>query len=280
MTALNWLLEDFTEKEAIVRLATSVRRQGHRVVNATEVSAETPFEDFFRAEDCVMSHCSIQSAEIIARRTSWRPGVFCNFQEYRCSQYYPALSRYLFNDEYILLPFGELRRRKEFIFDVVGSSDCVFVRPDSGFKVFSGIVLEKDRFEQDLENLGFGKIAPHELVVLAFPQNIQREWRLFATREGVVTGSQYRHGRKELSTEIPDEVRRFADDIAKSGGYWPDPVFSLDICENRKGELFLLEFGCFSCSGLYAADTDVLAEVVSQKAIEFYEAGSNVYREP
>jgi hypothetical protein len=270
--SLKWLIEAYTEKEEMEGFVKSIKNLGYECIETTKIPSYMSVDDYFEDDSCVISHTSIQTAAEIYHKKKWYPGTFCNFKEYRCSQFYPILGKYLFNADYIMLPYGDLVRRKEFIFDTIGSEGHVFIRPDSGFKTFTGTLLEQDRFEKDLPNLGYGAIDPSELVVLAPPRNIQREWRIFATKEGVITGSLYRVGEeKQLSKDVPQEVYDYANEIATKGGYWPDPVFSIDICRGKDDNLYLLEFGCFSSSGTYHSNSDLLASVVSKKAIEIYE---------
>lgn len=268
--SLKWLVEAYTEKEEMEEFVRSIKKLGYECIESTKIPSYMSVEDYFKEGECVISHTSIQTAGEILRK-QWYPGSFCNFKEYRCSQFYPILAKYIFNSDYIILPYGDLLRREEFIFNTIGTNNCIFIRPDSGFKIFTGTVLEREKFALDLPRLGYGDIDPHELVVLAPPRNIKREWRIFATKEGVITGSQYHTEQgKILSKEVPKEVYDLANEIAIKGGYCPDPVFSLDICQSINDELKLLEFGCFSSSGIYMADTDLLADVVSKKAIEHY----------
>jgi hypothetical protein len=273
MTTLHWYLENYTEKEAMAKLEASIIKQGFPCTNASNFQENNTPEPY-KHLDCVISHCSIQSALHITNQKSWIPGVFCNFNEYKCTQYYPVLSKYIFNDHYLILPYGDVLRRKHFIFDTVGYKDTVFIRPDSGFKPFPGKLLFKEHFETDINNLGFGTLPPSELIIFATPHNINREWRLFVTNERVITASQYQHNGKSLAPDAPRDVVALTEEILKVG-YHPDPVFSIDICESPSGDLHLLEVGCFSCSGIYAANTDLLVETVSQKAIETFELMQN-----
>ena len=268
---LNWLVECYTEVENTDRIIVSIKKQGYKYVDKRAIPGYMDIDDYFKPNCCLISYCSIQTAGEILRK-SWYPGVFTNFNEYKCSQFYPLLSKYLFNNDYLMLPYGELLRRKDFLYDTLGSNDCIFVRPNSGFKVFTGTIIEKERFEKDINRLGYGDIPKEEIVLIAYPRNINREWRFFATKEGVITGSLYRQSnQKTLSSTFPEDAKLLADEIAKSNIYFPDPIISIDICEDKNGDFYLLEIGCFSCSGMYDCDTDILVEVASKEAIKAYE---------
>jgi len=61
-------------------------------------------------------------------------------------------------------------------------------------------------------------------------------------------------------------------DLAQSTAdrYCPDRVWVCDICQTRLKYYYVLEIGCFSCAGLYAADMDIVAKEVSNAAYNEY----------
>ena len=46
-----------------------------------------------------------------------------------------------------MLPYGELKRKKDYLFKLFGDNDFIFVRPDSGFKTFTGDVVNYNNYE-------------------------------------------------------------------------------------------------------------------------------------
>src|SRR5580693_8024017 len=91
--------------------------------------------DVFKEEDCVIFFGSIGMAEIIKRKTKWIPGVYHNEPQYKCSYYYPRLSKFLLNENYMILPYGELLRQKNFLYEHLGNGDMIFIRPNTGSKL-------------------------------------------------------------------------------------------------------------------------------------------------
>jgi hypothetical protein len=87
---------------------------------------------------CVVFHGSIALATRIADDALWQPGAWFTRENYNCSTYYCHLAPFLLNADYVMLPFGELRRRKQFLFDHFASDGAIFVRPDSVAKSFTG----------------------------------------------------------------------------------------------------------------------------------------------
>lgn len=265
MSLLTWFIENHNNRDDIEKLYYSVRKQGYHLVESRaknfDINKEIP------SYTCVISSCSPETAYRISKRDKFIPGVFCDFDQYKCSQYYPILGQWKFNENYIILPYGDLLRRKKFIFDYLSSSNCIFIRSDNKFN-FPGRLIEQRTYDRDISRLGLGSIEHDTLVIIAIPKFPKREWRIFVAEDGIITGSQYKHhGRAKLDKNIPTLVADFAINIINYGQYLPDEVVAIDICEDIKGDLYLMDIGPFSCSEIYQADTDLLVEAVSEKAI-------------
>lgn len=221
----------------------------------------------FPEEACVIFHGSLQTARRLQQKARWIPGVYANLPNYECTHYYAYLAKYLLNSDYVMLPFGELNRRKDWLLRTVGNNGCVFVRPSSGFKIFTGKVVDERTWEKDVELLGLYDVDPHRVVVVAEPRNIRREWRLVVVDKTVVTASLYREdGERCLSADVSPEVLLYGQEIA-AGDFQPDRAWTLDICEVSEG-LRLLEIGSFSCAGLYACNSASVVDAVSRVALE------------
>ena len=202
----------------------------------------------------------------IQLKRRWTPGGWCTFDNLHCAVYYCYFGKYLLNEQYTLLPAIEAARQALRIFDQYAADGKVFVRPAIARKVFNGSCFDIERFRSSLTQ----RIDPREQVVVSAPKPIGREWRVFVAHDKVITGSQYANlGRAERSSEFPDEVRAFAQNILKEQRWRPDPLFTLDICESS-GQLAVVEINGFSCSNPYHADLDAIinaVENVSQSAL-------------
>ena len=185
---------------------------------------------------------------------------------YLCTSYYPKLSQFLLNAPYIMLPYGELIARKEFLFDTLGNNGCLFVRPNGGSKSFTGKVMEYDRFDRDVELAGFYDVSHNELVVVAEPKNITHEWRFIATKHGGIISESLYGKQKDCKHEEMLFARKLAIEVCYL--YLPDTAWSIDICRLYDGSYRLIEIGCFSCSGLYENDLNQIVRNVSFEAIE------------
>lgn len=266
---VKWLLEDSVFDENIETLKTAICSQGMKF----KIHRYVPFEgtqqfiDLFDKNDCVVLYGSIQFAQQVKRVAPWVPGVYCDTPKYECLYYYPRFGKWLLNHDYVMLPFGELHRRKDFLLSTVGENGCVFVRPSSGLKMFTGKVIAGETWDKEIDLFALYEPSPESLVVVARPINLKREWRLVVVDNKVVTASQYRDGRNSTRTSnVPQEMLDFSNKVLNEIDYRPDPVWVLDICETNQGELCVLEVGCFSCAGLYNCDINVVVQAVSKVA--------------
>ena len=267
-----WLISEMggtTYQDGCDALKNALKRQGieYKIAEDDHFLSETTYLNLFRPEDCVVFIGSLEFAEKVKAAAKRVPGVYHNVPAFECTYYYPRLGQYLLNDNYIMIPYGELLRQKEFLYEHVGNQDVVFIRPNTGSKLFTGRPVYREHYEKDVERtLGFYDVQPEALVVVAEPQNLDGEWRFIAVEGRIVTGSQYRNklGPK-IHEDYPQEAFDLASEIASK--FQPDPVYCVDICyREHYNDYRLLEVGCFSCAGLYACDKDVIAEEVSQLA--------------
>lgn len=274
---VEWLIDASVFYDSYEELAAAVARQGHtvRLLNRPRPpygwdDTDGAYRRAFPEGACVVTHADIDLVHRILADGIWTPGAFATPGHSDCSHYFSHFGRFLLNQDYCMLPFGELRRRAEFLFDLFGRDGRIFVRPDSALKLFTGQVVSHDSLERDLEHLAFYEFPIESLVVVSSPKAIEAEWRFIVAGQRVVAGSQYKRGTEQaLSADVPTEVRRFADEVAASG-YIPDPVWVMDLCRTTDGADHLLEIGSFSFANLYACDNDAVVRAVSEVAWEIH----------
>ena len=142
---VNWLIDADMFAGYRDQLVAAIHDQGH---GAKLIHAPSPpfrwddvgcsYRETFPEDACVISHGDIELVTRIRQERRWTPGAFCTVENFTCSHYACWYGEYLLNRDYIMLPFGELDRCKEFLFDSVGRDDRIFVRPDSPLKLFTG----------------------------------------------------------------------------------------------------------------------------------------------
>ncbi len=251
------------------QLIAAIHDQGHTVklINAPSPpfrwdDVGCSYRETFPEDGCVISHGDIELVTRIHHERRWTPGAFCTIENFACTSYTCWYGEYLLNRDYIMLPFGELDRCKDFLFDSVGRDDRVFVRPDSPLKLFTGQIATRDTFSADLDFMGFYEFPVNSLVVVSSPKTIKNEWRFVVANGKVVAGCQYKTA-DDLDYQPDYDSNAF--DLAKSIAsiaYEPDPVWIMDICKSLDNSYHLLEIGGFSFADLYACNmADVVAAV-------------------
>jgi hypothetical protein len=266
---VNWLLERDTFEENLEPMVEAIKQQGMvcKIHDYVPFEGDEAYLKLFGKEDCVVFYGSLQFADQIRKQTKWIPGLYYTKPRYDCVNYYPALGELLLAQSYIMLPYGCLKRQRDFLFEHVGNNNAVFIRPSSGHKLFTGKVVLKEDYEKDVDFLGFYDVPPETVVVVSEPRNLTNEWRFVIVDGKVVAGSQYKNdvGTK-LSEDYPAEAAALAQKAA--GLYNPDRAWVMDICQTKDGEYFVLEIGAFSCAGLYVCNKSAVVRAVSRIALE------------
>lgn len=255
------------------QLIGALERNGHKAVT---IHAPRPpyrwddigcsYRETFPEDSCVIAHGDIELVTRVANERRWNPGAFCTVDNYLFSSYSVHLGSFLLNSEYAMLPFGELNRQREWLFNTFGQNGSIFVRPDSPLKLFTGQIAKSETFDADLEYMAFYEFPPSSLVVVSSPKQILAEWRFVIVNGRVVTGSEYKRDDKfGTRPDVDENARQYAETVA-GNGYQPDPVWILDVCQTDDRSFHLLEIGGFSFADLYASDMDLIAKHVSEAA--------------
>jgi hypothetical protein len=261
-----WLIEDFDADNNYQRLADEVKRQGMDYELITYIPFESGNYDRFDDNECVIVQSSLNLANQLLKEKRWIPNAWLTLENYKCSQYYAALGKYLFNDKYVMMPVAEAKRRINWIFENFGMYDSVFMRPNSGFKTFTGKLFKKQLFEKDWEWVE-EFTSPGDLVVVSTPKLIRAEWRFIIAEGEVISGSLYRKNNiPEFERNWPDNVFNLVQKVAED--YNPDPMWTADICMGYDNNPYLLEIGCFSCAGLYGCDLEPVVKRAAEIAVK------------
>ena len=211
---------------------------------------------------------SINLAQLINRYTRWLPGCFAQFDYYKWSYYSNYISEFLWNSEYVMYPYGYFRKNTKWISSNIAGiheSGALFVRPDTGCKSFTGQVV---RNEDDLRYLDT-RAKPSNLVVVSQVSVPETEWRFFCSKQGVITGSQYRRQGKlevEESDVVPHGAVVFCSNVIGSLQDFPEELFVIDIGVDSDGNYGVIEMNSFSCSGIYACKADLIISAAASAA--------------
>lgn len=268
MIDVKWLFEaDPVDIDETQRMRAAVDELGLESKEIKTIQLFSGLGDLYpnNEDACVFFFGSLQMARKILREKKWKPGAFLTLDNYRCQAYYPDMERFLFNTPYTILPLDRLLAVGNELERQYGGHGCLFIRPDSGFKTFTGQVFELDAIEADFHKLmGFYDLSMPTLVLVSSPKNIEHEYRLFVVDDQVVAGTTYRKNRRlEVSPDVPDEVYAFARRVLSETTYRPDPAWVMDICEDCDDQLWVLEIGSISCCGIYGADARAIVKAMT-----------------
>lgn len=213
---------------------------------------------------------TINMGRYVRKNTNWI-GTWCDFDKFKCTNYYNYVGQYLLNNDYIILSMNEFVRRSDEVFALLG--DSVFVRPDIGTKPFTGNIVSKDTIQRDVISLCPTEVDGNQLIIISSKKEIRAEWRFFVCLGECVAWSQYHeHGELCTTGKTPQEVIDYATRISPI--YQPELCYVLDIGVSC-GRIGVVELNSFSCSGMYNCNK----EDIVKGAIDALSKEINSYKE-
>lgn len=262
-----WIIENITSEPSYLELAKVVEELGYPIIklNGDYIRKEIQKYNEFIGPIIVVASIEINK---LLQEDIYRAYSFATFNNYKCTSYYPKLGQYLFNDSYSMLQLCELSRQKWHFYKVYGREACIYCRPNSPDKPFKAGLIDLqdfDKFCSDFEHLN------EEIVIISNPKNIIGEWRVVVNDEKeIIAYSSYRYN--GLTTRVPSIPREGAEFVNKilNVGYFPDPIFCIDVAQDSDGEFWLMELTSFSSAGLYATNKKNIVEKVSEKVWKLY----------
>lgn len=269
-----WLVENFVGDNGYEELIKEIRNQGMECVVLDITNHFELRPGIFKSNDCMVFQGSIQLFEKL--RSELIPqGCFpigwVTDENYLCSNYYDKFRKYLFNDTHVMMSVKQLKEDKWDLYAKFGKEALIFVRPDGGKKIFSGQLLDLQDFDKFWDKGVVCSAGDDDVVVVSTPKTIRGEWRFVCTNEPqIVAQSTYMYqGKRTYIPSAPVKATELCNEILKVGWY-PDRLFTMDICEDSDGNFWLMEINSFTSAGTYAADKKKIVEVVSKIAVEDY----------
>lgn len=131
---VNWFLEYDIYGDDINGLCEQIKEQGHELtILSNQNYWDTSWLNLFGSEDCVIYYGGLGMGAEVSRKAPWMPAIYSTLPNYDCTKYYPVFGDLLLNSSYVMVPFGDLPRRKDWLFDKVGISDsiCWFICNES-----------------------------------------------------------------------------------------------------------------------------------------------------
>lgn len=200
----------------------------------------------------------------------------CGFYDkdtYCVSNYSKYLDEEFLNNNYTILPLSKLAKGSEFIADLIDIlflPDEVFIKPNSGFKSFTGNTVdytEIGKFCRGLLQMGVSK---NELCIVSPAKDINDfEFRFWIIDEKIITHSAYSWADcgdfKDIKAN--NKIISYVEKIIKNINI---PAYTIDICicEN---EFKVIEINNIYTSGTYNCDLEKLYIGLRDLAIKEYE---------
>ncbi len=204
----------------------------------------------------------------IARHGQWQPGVFFDDDAFSYTTYIEQLGAHMLNHDAICASIRQLAHAPP---SQILRETTYFVRPNGDDKTFAGTLmtgLELTQWAQKLVELAV-EMDLEAPVVIARPQEIQTEWRLFMCEDQVITASRYRtRGQLDEERGAPQDVVSFAQDAARL--WCPARAHVMDVARLATGELRIIEFNGINSSGFYDASISDIVATLSALAQEYF----------
>lgn len=257
MASVVWVVQsNLGNEHDLERMRAAFRSLGvaHREVQAIPFSDELP--DFACDGPCVFYGATgfVHKAWLSRR---WRPCAFFDEDKFRFSYWRTAWADHLLNAGAETMTLGAFAGSGR------APDSLWFIRPDKDSKIFAGEVIAFADVKVWAERLSAGgfTFGTDEPIVVAEPQHVRREWRVFLVDGRVSTSSQYRENfRLAVQAGAPPEVIAFAE--ARAAECPIAPAFALDIAL-ASGELKIIEANCINSAGFYHANVERLISDLS-----------------
>ena len=269
-----WIIEDFIGEpgNGYQELITEVRNQGMECIVLDITNHFELKPNLIKDNDCVVFQGSIQLFRKLKKDLPAYPIGWQTDPHYLCSTYYPYFQKYLFNDKHVFSTVAGLKHNKWWFYSAFAKEAMIFMRPNAGDKAFTGKLLDLQDFDKFWENDVSNGSKDTDMVVVSTPKSIRGEWRYICTDKKEILGtSLYKYN--DLRTYVPSAPEK-ATALCKQVleiGWYPDPVFTVDICEDMDGTYWLMEMNSFTSAGTYASKKAKIVERVSQIVVEQYE---------
>lgn len=219
--------------------------------------------------ECVVAYGSVAFVRQVTRSKAgaWQPGSFMRTENLSYTGFSPHLGDLMLNDGFVILPYGEFRRR-----GLAPWGGSAFIRPDAVTKSFTGFVVTEKDFEHEtnaLERLAC--LSPEDHIVIDVPKRILGEFRFVVADRRVVAGSCYGWDEvNDVRADYDPSCHALAMEVA-AREWQADRAYTCDVAleglPDGTSRPRLLELNAVSCSGLYACDTVAVADAVSRAAL-------------
>lgn len=192
----------------------------------------------------------------LAMRKGWNPGVY-DIEWFPYTSLIDALGDHVLNHDAVFGKFG----------DIIPNSEEFFIRPNHDGKEFAGTIKSTNQLKEwqhRIINLKLSDngttLSENTEVMCASLKKIYNEYRYFVIDGKVITGSQYKLGKRVVYGETDQNIdiaQTFVDMLNKN----IDHPYVIDIALTDDGYK-VIELNTMNCAGFYACDMQKLVTAI------------------
>jgi hypothetical protein len=273
-TKPSWIIHNkAVEREAYSNLAEIVRQCGYDVYEFDnwELLLHPDGVRLPSINDAVIPYCTYVAARQLRNYSGMYMNEFNQLYHVYTSLMGLPLTFFL-NQDAVLTSFYYFRTQPSHWFnllDVGSNDDQLFVRPDSGAKLFTGHLIPKQDWDHYINALTKTSVTDESLVWVAREKVFWDETRFVICGKEVVDGSRYctDSGRTLIQDkQFPQEFWDLAQLVANCE-WKPDEVFTVDICSTTSGPK-IVELNSFNCASWYACDAEKIVKAVTEHTMK------------
>lgn len=192
----------------------------------------------------------------VSERNKWSPGAWMSegFTEFETQK---ALGDLYLNPEMFTCPVREVAKHTE-----QRGLEFFFIKPNTGFKEFAGMVTDANRFTGWVDTILSQEWIQQDFDVCISPvQYVANEWRLPVVDGKVVDYSAYIQDRRlRPERKVLDAVLDVANEAITRHN--PAPAYVIDVGQVG-GEFKIVEYNGFNCAGMYECDVENVVGAVN-----------------
>lgn len=271
---VKWIVHDrMLVNTSYTNLEDIIRSLGYECYMINGYSLMDDLDQYNLPDDkgCVIPYCTIN----LMRQMKRYFGLYGNENNLKTHVYTSLLGldyEWFLNADSVLTTYYQFRTKKDHWYKLFGHNykDAIFIRPDSGIKLFTGHLVAYDDFEFELNSLNHS-MSDETLMWISDSKNFWDETRFIICGDEVIDGSRYATMAGLTLVEdkcFPEELWDVARKVA-SCKWRPDEIFTCDVCMTSNGPK-IVELNSASCAGWYACDIPKVVKAISEHTLKLY----------
>lgn len=272
---INWIIEDYLLKAKEIEEFKEIFERYNIKYNIVKriplaKTKEEAYQDGVPnvmnkdSKDIAIYYCTIGMAKQV---NEWfnNKGLFYNEENFSCYNYYKNIDyKLLLNSQNLFLQYSQLLELWDDLFDYF-KSNAIFIRPNSGDKIFVGDNYRQDMKEVFIEQANkYNKLKYDELCMISKCKAIKSEYRFVVVGKKIITYCKYKeYGMPVEQIIFNQKAYDLANKIAQQD--WQiDKFYIIDIAELYDKTCYIIELNAGSCSGLYSCDKERIVLAINE----------------